>query len=73
MVVRVFKRFPLDYPNAIRPMALLKERLGDRKQALALWREARELYAGITIEGLDTRPAVEECDRQVERLESALQ
>jgi hypothetical protein len=37
----------LDYANAIRPMAILKERLGDREQSLALWREARGLYAAI--------------------------
>ena len=59
----------LNYANAVRPMALLKEQLGDRKQALALWREARELYAGINIEGLDSQPALDECDKHVARLE----
>ena len=59
----------LNYANAIRPMALLNEQLGDRKQALALWREARELYAGINIEGLDSQLALDECDKHVARLE----
>jgi tetratricopeptide (TPR) repeat protein len=35
---------PLDVANAIRGLALLKEGVGDRKQALSLWREARDLY-----------------------------
>ncbi len=51
-------------------MAMLKERLGDREQALALWREARELYAAIDIEGLDSQPAVNECDEHAARLET---
>ncbi len=59
----------LDYPNAIRPLAILKERLGDRQQALALWREARELYAEV--EGLDLQPALDECDQHVARLAAA--
>ena len=61
----------LDFPNAIRPMAMVKERLGDRKQALALWQEARGLYAAVDIAGLDSQPAVDECDRHVARLGSA--
>ena len=60
----------LDYPNAIRPMAILKERLGDRQRALALWREARALYAAVDIEGIDSQPALDECDRHVARLGS---
>ena len=35
---------PLDLANAIRGFALLKEDVGDRKEALSLWREARDLY-----------------------------
>jgi tetratricopeptide (TPR) repeat protein len=51
---------PLELANALRPYALLRERLGDGVAALALWREARALYlvAGV-IEG------VEECDRHL--------
>ena len=50
----------LELANALRPCALLRERLGDGEAALALWREARELYlaAGIA-EG------VRECDRHL--------
>lgn len=60
----------LNYPNAIRPMALLKERMGDVEQALKLWRETRELYASVRIEGLDTQPALDECDQRIARLVS---
>jgi tetratricopeptide (TPR) repeat protein len=35
---------PLDLANAIRGFALLKEDLGDREQAILLWREAGKLY-----------------------------
>ena len=35
---------PLDLANAIRGFALLKEDVGDRTEALSLWREARDLY-----------------------------
>ncbi len=40
---------PLDVANALRPLALLRERLGEGKEARALWREARDLYhqAGV--------------------------
>ncbi len=38
----------LDYANAIRPMAILKERLGDREQSLALWREDYTRRSGPT-------------------------
>ena len=53
----------LDVANAVRPMAILKEDLGDREEALALWREARELYATVGIE-----EGVDEADRWIERL-----
>jgi len=56
----------LAYANALRPMAMVKERLGDRAQARALWREARDVYAAV--EGVDLRPALEECDRHLARL-----
>ena len=39
--------------------------------ALALWREARDLYAAVAIEGFDSRPAVEDCDRRIKRLETS--
>ena len=41
---------PLDLANAIRGFALLKEGVGDRTQALSLWREARDLYELTGIE-----------------------
>jgi tetratricopeptide (TPR) repeat protein len=41
---------PLDLANAIRGFALLKEDVGDRKEALSMWREARDLYELTSIE-----------------------
>ena len=38
---------PLDLANALRPMAILRERHGD---AAALWREVRDLYAQAGVE-----------------------
>ena len=53
----------LDVANAVRPMAILKADLGEREEALALWRKARELYATV---GIDD--GVEEAERWIERL-----
>jgi len=53
----------LDFANAIRRMAKLKELQGDRTQALALWRETRESYAAI-----EMTPGVEEADACIARL-----
>ncbi len=53
----------LDVANAVRPMAILQADLGAREQALALWREARGLYATVGI-----AEGVEEADRWIERL-----
>lgn len=40
---------PLDKANAIRSMAVLKEQTGAIEEALALWQEARDLYAALEI------------------------
>ncbi|MCY3620281.1 MAG: tetratricopeptide repeat protein [Gammaproteobacteria bacterium] len=53
----------LDVANALRPMAILKADLGERQEALALWRKAKELYATV-----DIAEGVEEADRWIERL-----
>jgi tetratricopeptide (TPR) repeat protein len=53
----------LDYANAVRRVAKLKELQGDRAQALALWRETRACYAGVGM-----APGVEEADSSIERL-----
>lgn len=53
-------RHPLDFANAIRGYALLQERRGNPAEALALWREARELYAAV-----DVQAGVEESERRV--------
>ncbi len=53
----------LGFANAVRRMADLKERRGDAVQALALWRETRDLYAAV-----DMAPGVEEAERHIERL-----
>ena len=53
----------LDYANALRPMALLKESLGRAGDARILWRRARELYAAVPIEA-----GVAECTEHLARL-----
>ena len=54
---------PLDMANALRASALLKEKIGQRDEAAALWREARTLYetAGIAA-------GAEEASRRLESL-----
>lgn len=53
----------LDYANALRPLALLKETQRRTDEARDLWRRARALYAGIPV------PAGEaECDEHLARL-----
>jgi len=51
---------PAELANALRPQALLNERLGESELALAQWREARALYALAGIAA-----GVEECDRHL--------
>ena len=53
----------LDFANAVRPMAILRETLGERDEARALWREARDLYreAGL-------KDGVAESSAHLERL-----
>jgi tetratricopeptide (TPR) repeat protein len=55
---------PLDVANALRPAALLKLSQGQRSEARALISEARALYQKA---GIDA--GVDECSRQLERLE----
>ena len=60
----LYRRLPgtpaLELANALRPYALLRERLGEHEAATTMWREARRLYAAAGIvEG------VEECDRHL--------
>ena len=38
---------PLDFPNALRSVALLAEALDEPAEARRYWAEARELYAGL--------------------------
>jgi tetratricopeptide (TPR) repeat protein len=54
---------PLDLANAIRGFALLKEQVGDHKEALNLWRQARDLYELTGIEA-----GVSESDRRIRLL-----
>ena len=54
---------PLDLANALRGYALLQEELGEKQEAVALWREARELYAAVNVQA-----GVDEGDRRIERL-----
>ncbi len=53
----------LDFANAVRRMAKLKELQGDPAQALALWHETRDSYAAVGM-----TPGVEEADNCIERL-----
>ena len=49
--------YPLAHANALRPMALLKEELGDVQGARPLWRMAAKLYRSAGIE-----EGVRECE-----------
>ena len=51
----------LDFANALRTAALLKEALGDASGARQLWSEARQHYTGY-------QEAMDECDRHLSRL-----
>ena len=54
---------PLDYANAIRPMAILKEALGETDEARHLWQRAKALYATVPVAA-----GVAECDENLTRL-----
>jgi len=54
---------PVDYANAIRPMAILKEALGATEEASHLWQRAKTLYATVHI-----AEGVAECDENLTRL-----
>ena len=51
---------PAELANALRPLALLRERLGETDAAAPLWREARALYAAAGI-----AEGVAECERRL--------
>ena len=53
----------LDYANALRPMAILKESLGRAGEAKVLWRRARDLYGAVPVEA-----GVAECSEHLARL-----
>ena len=53
----------LDYANALRPMAILKESLGRAGEARILWRRARDLYGTVPVEA-----GVAECTERLSRL-----
>lgn len=53
----------LDYANALRPMAILKESLGRAGEARILWRRARDLYGTVPAE-----TGVAECREHLARL-----
>ena len=54
----------LDHANALRPMAILKEELGQVEEARILWGRARELYSAVGIEA-----GVAECADHLARLD----
>ena len=53
----------LDYANALRPMAILKESLGRAGEARILWRRARDLYGAVPV-----KEGVDECTEHLARL-----
>ncbi len=53
----------LDFANAIRRLAILRELLGDKDSALALWKETRELYLAA-----DIASGVDESEQNIARL-----
>jgi tetratricopeptide (TPR) repeat protein len=53
----------LDYANALRPMAILKEALGETGEALHLWQQAKSLYAAVPVAA-----GVAECEENLARL-----
>ena len=53
----------LDYANALRPMAILKESLGETDEARDLWQQAKSLYATVPIAA-----GVAECEEHLARL-----
>ncbi len=59
----------LDFANAVRRVALLREQMGDRESAVAAWEEAGGLYrAAEAASGTDLSAGVEESERHVARL-----
>jgi len=50
----------LDFANALRAFAVLKDRTGRQDESLGLWEEAGRLYRAQGIQA-----GVEECDRHV--------
>jgi tetratricopeptide (TPR) repeat protein len=53
----------LDFANAVRPMAILKEDTQATEEAIQLWREAHDLY-----EAANVQEGVEESARCIRRL-----
>ncbi|MCY3592425.1 MAG: tetratricopeptide repeat protein [Acidobacteria bacterium] len=54
---------PLAYANAIRPMAILKEALGETDEARLLWQRAKALYTAVSVAA-----GVAECGENLGRL-----
>jgi tetratricopeptide (TPR) repeat protein len=54
---------PVDLANTLRPYALLMEETGHVAKAIAMWREAGELYSAVGIQ-----VGVDECDRHLAAL-----
>jgi tetratricopeptide (TPR) repeat protein len=57
---------PIDLANAIRGFAILKEDAGQTEEATALWEEARDLYASVSIQA-----GVTESARRIARLSTS--
>lgn len=53
----------LDFANAIRPMAMLKEETGSVEEARQLWEEARDLYSAA-----DAKVGVAGCSERLAQI-----
>ena len=58
---------PLEFANALRPLALLKEGQSKKAEAKQIWEEAKSLYQSVSIDA-----GVEECDEAIRRCTSSL-
>lgn len=54
---------PLDFANAVRSLAVLKDEAGEIEEATSLWQEARDLY-----EAVDVQAGIAESSARLSRL-----
>jgi hypothetical protein len=76
-MLRLYRSFdgvpPLEMANVIRSMADHREKTGNKTEAIALWRDARQRYAALDtlfaeLTGKTFNPGTAEADRRLARL-----